>query len=73
MIYYKQSMDHWRNPRGSKKYKLNSDKWKQKCDDPKPTGLSKNSSKRSVYNNTYLPQQTRKITNKQPTFTLNAN
>ena len=29
-------------------------------------GYSKSSSKREVYNNTNLPQETRKISNKQP-------
>ena len=32
-------------------------------------GCSKNSSKREVYSNTILPQETRKISNRQPNFT----
>ena len=32
-------------------------------------GLSKSSSKREVYSNTILPQETRKTSNKQPNFT----
>ena len=35
-------------------------------------GCSKSSSKREVYNNTILPQETRKISNKQPNFTPKA-
>ena len=34
-----------------------------KHDDPKPMGCSKSSSKRKVYSNTSLPQETRKISN----------
>ena len=33
-------------------------------------GCSKGSSKREVYSNTILPQETRKISNKQPNLTL---
>ena len=40
--------------------------------DPKPMGCSKSSSKREVYSNTILPQETRNISNKQPNFTLKA-
>ena len=32
-------------------------------------GYSKSSSKREVYNNTILPQETRKTSNRQPNFT----
>ena len=32
-------------------------------------GCSKSSSKREVYSNTILPQETRKTSNKQPSFT----
>ena len=35
-------------------------------------GCSKSSSKRDVYSNTNLPQETRKISNKQPNFTPKA-
>ena len=36
------------------------------------TGCSKSSSKRVVYSNTILPQETRKISNKQPNLTPKA-
>ena len=35
----------------------------------KTYGMQKSSSKREVYNNTILPQETRKISNKQPNLT----
>ena len=35
----------------------------------KPMGCSKCSSKREVYRNTILPQETRKTLNRQPNFT----
>ena len=38
----------------------------------KPMGCSKSSSKREVYSNTSLPQETRKSSNKQPNFTSKA-
>ena len=40
-------------------------KWQWKHDNPKPMGCSKSSSKREVYSNTILPQETRKISDKQ--------
>ena len=46
-----------------------------KQDDPKPMGCSKSSYKREVYSNTILPilpQETRKISNKQPYLTPKA-
>ena len=39
-----------------------------KQDNSKPMGYSKSSSKTEVYNNTILPQETRKISNRQPSF-----
>ena len=63
----KQSRDHWRNQRGNQKIPRNKRQWKH--NDPKPLGCSKNSSKREVYSNTLLPQETRKISNKQPKLT----
>ena len=39
-------------------------KWQWKHDDPKPMGCSKSSSKRDVYSNIILPQETRKLSNK---------
>ena len=50
--------------RGNQKIPRN--KWKWKHDDPKPMGCSKSNSKREVYSNTSLPQELRKISNKQP-------
>ena len=38
-------------------------------DNSKPMGWSKSSSKREVYSNTILPQETRKTLNIQPNFT----
>ena len=35
----------------------------------KPMGCSKSSSKKEVYSNTILPQETRKTSNRQPNFT----
>ena len=55
----KETMDHWRNQRGNKK--IPRDKWKWKHNDPKPMGCSKSSSKREVYSNKILPQETIKI------------
>ena len=64
----KQPRDHWKNQRGYQKMPRN--KWQWKHDDRKPKGWSKSSSKREVYSNTILPQETRKISNKQPNLTL---
>ena len=47
-------------------------KWQQKHDDPKPMGFSKSSSKREVYSNIILPEETRKASNIQPNSTSNA-
>ena len=46
--------------------KMPTDKWKLKHHNPKPIGCSKSSSKRKVYSNTVLPQDTRKISSKPP-------
>ena len=43
-----------------------------KTHDPKPMGCSKSSSKRKVYSNTILPQETRNFSNKQPNLTPKA-
>ena len=40
-------------------------------DNSKPMGFSKNSSKREVYSDTIIPQETRKALNKQLTLHLN--
>ena len=52
--------------------KILRDKWKWKHNDPKPLERSKSSSKREVYSNTILPQETRKISNKQLNLTPKA-
>ena len=39
-----------------------------KHNDPKSMGCSKSSSKRDVYSNTVFPQETRKVSNKQPSL-----
>ena len=39
---------------------------------PKPMGCSKSSSKREVYSNAILPEETRNISNKQPYLTPKA-
>ena len=59
----KQPRDHGGNQRGDQK--IPRDKWQWKHDNLKPIGCSKRSSKREIYNNTSLPQETRKISNKQ--------
>ena len=51
---------------------MSRNKWQWKHDDPKPMGCSKSSSKREVYSNTSLPQETRKISNKQRNLTPKA-
>ena len=56
-----------KNQRGNQK--IPRDKWQWKHDDPKPMGYSKISSKREVYSNTILPQEIRKISNKQSNLT----
>ena len=49
--------------------KISRNKWQWKHDNSKPMGWSRSSSKREVYSNTILPQETRKTSNKQPNFT----
>ena len=49
--------------------KIPRDKWQRKHDDLIPMGCSKSCSKREVYTNTILPQETRKISNKQSNLT----
>ena len=48
--------------------KLSRNKWQWKHNNSKPMGCSESSSKREVYRNTILPQETRKTLNKQPNF-----
>ena len=65
--YATKPRDHWRNQRGNQKIPRNKWQWKQ--DNPKPMRCCKSSSKREVYSNTILPQETRYISNKQPNLT----
>ena len=58
--------------KSKRKSKIPRDKWKWKHNNPKPMGHSKSISKREVYSNTNLPQETRKISNKQPNLTPKA-
>ena len=60
----KQPIDHWRNQRGNQK--LPRDQWQLKHNDPKPMGCRKSVSKQEVYSSTFLPQETRNTSTKQP-------
>ena len=51
---------------------MRREKWKWNHKDPKPMGYSKSISKKKVYSNTILPQEIRKISNKQPNLTPKA-
>ena len=66
----KQPTDYWRNQKGNQKISRN--KWQWNHDNSKPMGCSKSSSKREVYSNTILPQETRRTLNRQPNFTHKA-
>ena len=57
----KKQINHWRNQRRNQKIPRGKLKWKH--NNPKPLGHSKSSSKREVYRDTSLPQETRKISN----------
>ena len=61
----KKKLDHWRNQRGNQK-RLR----KMKTQWSKNVGMQQKQFKREVYSNTILPQETRKISNKQPTLHL---
>ena len=63
----KVSTGYWRNQKGNKKISRN--KWQWKHDNSKTMGCSKSSSKRGVYSNTTITQETRKTPNIQPNFT----
>ena len=54
----KQPTGYWRNQKGNQNDSRN--KWQWKHDNLKLTGCHKSSSKREVYSNTILPQETRK-------------
>ena len=56
-----------RNQRGNKK--IHGDKWKWKHNRPKSLEYSKSGSKRDIYSKITLPQEARKISNKQPNIT----
>ena len=62
-----QNTPYWRNQKGNQKISRN--KWQWKHDNSKPMGCSKSSSKREVYDNTILPQEIRKTSNRQLNFT----
>ena len=48
--------------------KISRNKWQWKHDNSKPIGCSESSSKRDVYSNTILPQETRKTSHIKPNF-----
>ena len=62
----KQPTGYWRSQKGNQKIFRN--KWQWKHDNSKPMGCSRGGSKRDVYSNTILPQETRKTLNRQPNF-----
>ena len=55
-----------------KRKEVSRNKWRWKHKNPKPMGCSKSSFNRKIYSNTILPQETRKISNKQPYLTPKA-
>ena len=59
----KQPMNHW----GNQKLPIDKRKWKH--NHPKPMGHSRSSPKMEVYNNKTIPQEAKKISNKQPNIT----
>ena len=48
--------------------KNSRNKWQWKYNNSKPMGCNKSNSKRDVYNNTIVPQETKKTPNKNLTF-----
>ena len=54
------------------KSKNSRNKWQWKHDNSKPIGCSESSSKRDIYSNTILPQETRKTSNRKPNFSNKA-
>ena len=52
--------------------KISRNKWQWKQDNSTPMGCNKSTSKREVYSNTILPQETRKTLNRKPNFTPKA-
>ena len=71
MFLNNQQVTEERNQKGNQKISRN--KWQWKYDNSKPMGCSKSSSKRDVYSNTILTQETRRTSNKQPNFTPKTN
>ena len=57
------------NQQVTEEIKSSRNKWQWKRDNSKPMGCSKSHSKRDIYSNTILPQETRKTSNRQPNFT----
>ena len=49
---------------------ISRNKWQWKHDNSKSMKCSKSSSRREAYSNTILPQETRKTSNRQPSFTF---
>ena len=50
--------------------RISRNKWQWKHNNSKPMGCSQSSSKKKVYSNAILPQETRKALNRKPNFTL---
>ena len=69
-MFLNNQKNHRRNQKGNKN--MQSNKWKWKHHNPKPTRFSKSSAKGKFYSTTSLPQETREISNKQPNFTPKA-
>ena len=63
----KYPIGYWRNQKGN--WKVSRNKWQWKHNNSKPMRGNENSSKREVYSNTILPQETRKTSNRKPNFT----
>ena len=67
LTYYLKEVEKRKaKPKISRRKEIHRDKWQWKHKHPKPIGSSKSSSKREVYSNTILRQETRNISNKQP-------
>ena len=60
---------YWRNQKGNQN--ISRSKWQWEHDNWKPMGCSKSSSKKEIYSNTILSQET-KTSNRQPNFTPKA-
>ena len=62
--------NQWAKKKSKEKSKNTLRKTKWKCNMPKFTECSKNSSMREVHSDKHLPQETRKASHKQPNYTL---